>query len=254
MKILIIEDEKRNAARLERLLHEIDATLQVEGPLESITQTVAYLEASDVPDLILADIRLTDGLSFDALRKSSTSAAVIFTTAYDEYAIQAFKFNSFDYLLKPIDIDELKIAIDKVKERMAKQTQIDSIQFQALLQAMQSHQYKYRERFLIPWRDGYRTVMVSDINHITLVDRSSMLFLNDGTSMSVHYSMDDLEKELNPDEFFRANRQYIINVNHILSVQNYFTGRLILRLKGYSDDEVIISRERAYQFKVWIDK
>lgn len=251
MNILIIEDEKRNAKLLERLLLEIDSTYIINGPLVSVEETVAYLNSNNQPNLILADIRLTDGLSFEAIRQSRTNAPIIFTTAYDEYAIKAFKFNSFDYLLKPIDIDELRAAIKKVTKTEII-TQNNNIQ--QLIAQMQENNYNYRERFLIPWRDGYRCVMVNDINHIVLKNRIVTVQLNDNTSLNIPYTMDELEKQLNPKVFFRANRQYLININHILSISNYFNNRLIIRLKGYDNEEIIISRDRVAEIKVWLDR
>lgn len=251
MNILIIEDEKRNAKLLERLLLEIDSRYIINGPLVSVEETVAYLNSNNQPNLILADIRLTDGLSFEAIRQSGTNAPIIFTTAYDEYAIKAFKFNSFDYLLKPIDIDELRAAIKKV---MKTGINTENNNIQQLIAQMQDNNYNYRERFLIPWRDGYRCVMVNDINHIVLKNRIVTVQLNDNTSLNIPYTMDELEKQLNPKVFFRANRQYLININHILSISNYFNNRLIIRLKGYDNEEIIISRDRVAEIKVWLDR
>lgn len=251
MNILIIEDEKRNAKLLERLLLEIDSTYIINGPLVSVEETVEYLNSHNQPDLILADIRLTDGLSFEAIRQSGTNAPIIFTTAYDEYAIKAFKFNSFDYLLKPIDIDELRAAIKKV---MKTGINTENNNIQQLIAQMQDNNYNYRERFLIPWRDGYRCVMVNDINHIVLKNRIVAIQLNNNTSLNIPYTMDELEKQLNPKTFFRANRQYLININHILSISNYFNNRLIIRLKGYDNEEIIISRDKVAEFKAWLDK
>lgn len=251
MNILIIEDEKRNAKLLERLLLEIDSTYIINGPLVSVEETVEYLNSHNQPDLILADIRLTDGLSFEAIRQSGTNAPIIFTTAYDEYAIKAFKFNSFDYLLKPIDIDELRAAIKKV---MKTGINTENNNIQQLIAQMQDNNYNYRERFLIPWRDGYRCVMVNDINHIVLKNRIVAIQLNNNTSLNIPYTMDELEKQLNPKMFFRANRQYLININHILSISNYFNNRLIIRLKGYGNEEIIISRDKVTEFKAWLDK
>lgn len=251
MNILIIEDEKRNAKLLERLLLEIDSTYIINGPLVSVEETVEYLNSHNQPDLILADIRLTDGLSFEAIRQSGTNAPIIFTTAYDEYAIKAFKFNSFDYLLKPIDIDELRAAIKKVMKTGINR---ENNNIQQLIAQMQDNNYNYRERFLIPWRDGYRCVMVNDINHIVLKNRIVAIQLNNNTSLNIPYTMDELEKQLNPKTFFRANRQYLININHILSISNYFNNRLIIRLKGYDNEEIIISRDKVAEFKAWLDK
>lgn len=251
MKILILEDEQRNAKRLIRLLNDIDRTFIVEGPLASIKETVEFFQSGKTTDLILADIRLTDGLSFEALKHAQATVPIIFTTAYDEYAVQAFKFNSFDYLLKPLDPDELEAAIDKAVKAGKNYTDEN---LQQLFDALQKSKFRYRERFLLPYRDGYKTVRVSDINHIETENKIVHLRLNNGTSEVVNVSMDELEHQLNPDYFFRANRQYIINVEHVLFLGNYFGGKLIVRLKGYPKTEIQVSKEKAQRLKEWPKK
>lgn len=155
MKILILEDEQRNAMRLIRLLNDIDTTFIIEGPLTNIKEAVDFFQSGKTTDLILADIRLTDGLSFEALKYAPATVPIIFTTAYDEYAVQAFKFNSFDYLLKPLDADELEAAIDKATK--AGKNYADE-NLRQLFDSLQKNQFRYRERFLLPYRDGYKTV------------------------------------------------------------------------------------------------
>lgn len=251
MKILILEDEQRNAKRLIRLLNDIDRTYAIEGPLAGIKETIDFFQSGKTADLILADIRLADGLSFEALKYAPPSIPVIFTTAYDEYALQAFKFNSFDYLLKPIDTEELETAINKATKACRNYTEEN---LQQLFDALQKHRLRYRERFLLPYRDGYKTVKVSDINHIETKNKTVYLRLNNGTSEVVSVSMDELEHQLNPDFFFRANRQYIINVEHVLFIGNYFGGKLVVRLKGYPKTEIQVSKEKAQRLKEWIDR
>lgn len=251
MDILIVEDEKRNFNRLKRCLEEIDASFRVSGPVTSIAETVKYLQEHVAPDLILADIRLSDGLSFDALRQSAVASPVIFTTAYDEYAIQAFKYNSFDYLLKPVDAEELAAAIAKVRRQKQSAQHEDMRQ---LLEYMQRSNYRYRERFLIPFRDGYNSIQVKEVNHVYLENKVVRLFLNDGTSEFVPYSLDELEAQLNPDVFFRANRQFLIRIDCVERVHHYFNSRLKVHLKGYPKVEIIVSRERATALKEWLDR
>lgn len=252
MHILIIEDEKRNFNRLKRLLEEIDGTFRIDGPLASIVEAVEWLQAHPAPELIFADIRLSDGLSFDVLRRTAVPSPVIFTTAYDEYAIQAFKYNSFDYLLKPVKADELAAAMEKVRRASSPQTNGEEVR--QLLEYMRQSNYRYRERFLLPYRDGYISVQVKDISHIALDERNTLLCLNNGTSETVPYSLDELESQLNPDVFFRANRQYLIHIDSILSINNWFNSRLKIRLKKYPDVEIIVSRERAAELKGWLDR
>lgn len=171
--------------------------------------------------------------------------------SYLQYAVQAFKFNSFDYLLKPLDPDELEAAIDKAVKAGKNYTDEN---LQQLFDALQKSKFRYRERFLLPYRDGYKTVRVSDINHIETENKIVHLRLNNGTSEVVNVSMDELEHQLNPDYFFRANRQYIINVEHVLFLGNYFGGKLIVRLKGYPKTEIQVSKEKAQRLKEWIDR
>jgi DNA-binding LytR/AlgR family response regulator len=251
MNILILEDEERNANRLIRLLKTIDPLFIIAGPLTSIEATMAYLQTGIIPDLIFADIRLSDGLSFEALKEAPASVPIVFTTAYDEYAVQAFKYNSFDYLLKPIDASELESAIKKVNLN-GKQYVEENLK--QLFDALQRNNYKYRERFLLPYNDGYKTVSVKDINHIFTENKIVRIMLNNGTSEIITISMDDLEKQLDPARFFRANRQFIVNLESIKFLGNYFGGKLILRLSGYPQIEIVISKDKAPLIKSWIDR
>lgn len=252
MNILILEDEQRNFNRLRRQLEEIDTTFHVEGPLANIQESVEWLRTHPTPDLILADIRLSGGLSFDVLRQTAIPSPIIFTTAYDEYAIQAFKYNSFDYLLKPINSEELAEAINKVRRRTLSDTHGEDMR--RLVEYMYRNNYRYCERFLLPYRDGYISVQVKNISHIALKERTTLIFLNDGASMNISYSLDELESQLNPDIFFRANRQYLLHIDSIRNVSNYFNSRLKIHMKKYPDTEIIVSRERASALKEWLDK
>ena len=229
MKILILEDEQRNAMRLIRLLNDIDTTFIIEGPLTNIKEAVDFFQSGKTTDLILADIRLTDGLSFEALKYAPATVPIIFTTAYDE----------------------LEAAIDKATK--AGKNYADE-NLRQLFDSLQKNQFRYRERFLLPYRDGYKTVRVSDINHIETENKTVYLRLNNGTSEVVNMSMDELEQQLNPDCFFRANRQYIINIEYVLFLSNYFGGKLIVRLKGYPNTKITVSKEKAQRLKEWIDK
>ena len=252
MNILIIEDEKRNFNRLKRLLEGIDLTFRIDGPTTSVIETIEHLTHHAVPDLILADIRLTDGLSFDAFSQVSVPSPIIFTTAYDEYALRAFKYNSIDYLMKPIDPEELMAAIEKVRRLPSAFPSDDTLR--QLMEQLRRSSYKYRERFLLPWRDGYKSVLVRDINHICSEDRTTRIYLNNGTSEAIPLSMESLEGQLNPDLFFRANRQYFIHIDHVLYIGNYFNSKLLVRLKGYPQKEIIIGRDKAPSFKEWMNR
>lgn len=251
MNILIIEDEKRNFNRLKRLLEDIDYTFCIDGPTTSIAETIDYLRLHPAPDLILADIRLTDGLSFEALGQVQLPSPVIFTTAYDEYAIRAFKYNGIDYLLKPVDGDELAVAIDRARRVRSSATNEN---LRILIEQMQQSRFRYRERFLLPWRDGYKSVLVRNVNHVYSENKITYLRLTDGTQETVQLSMDALEAQLNPDEFFRASRQYIVRIDSVAYVGNYFHAKLIVHLHGYPEVEIVVSREKAAAFKAWMDR
>ena len=231
MKILILEDEQRNAMRLIRLLNDIDTTFIIEGPLTNIKEAVDFFQSGKTTDLILADIRLTDGLSFEALKYAPATVSIIFTTAYDEYAVQAFKFNSFDYLLKPLDADELEAAIDKATK--AGKNYADE-NLRQLFDSLQKNQFRYRERFLLPYRDGYKTVRVSDINHIETENKTVYLRLNNGTSEVVNMSMDELEQQLNPDCFFIPSFSFCTEIPSPTALP---VGTCFFRCKGIALEE-----------------
>lgn len=250
-RILILEDEARNANRLIRLLKDIVPDACIDGPLASIESAIAYLHKTNAIDLIISDIRLSDGLSFEALKEADTAIPIIFTTAFDEYAVPAFKYNSLDYLLKPIDAEELAAAIAKVRRDSPRLSKDQLLQ---LFDALHPAEFHYRERFLLPFRDGYKTISVKNINHIAIENKAARLYLNDGSSETVSVSMDELEHQLDPNHFFRANRQYIIAMDSIIHIGNHFGGKLRLRLQTYPDTEILISREKAQLFKTWLDR
>ncbi len=251
MKILIIEDELRNAQRLKRMLVDIEPMATLIGPTDSIAATVDAFKRNTDIDLVLADIQLTDGLSFEALRQVGCQAPVIFTTAFDEYAIQAFKFNSLDYLLKPVDEAELAAAIAKVRNQVGG---MENAALGELLNAMKQSNYQYRERFLIPFRDEYVIVLSALINHIFTADHKVSLRLNDGTQYQVPETMDELERQLDPRQFFRANRQYIISAQGVSRIATWFGGKLMVRMRQWDKDEIVVSRDKVPLLKEWLNK
>lgn len=251
MNILILEDEQMNFNRLKKMLQSISPKYTVQGPLASIKGTIDYLRKNELPDLILADIRLSDGLSFDAFEQADSTPPIIFTTAYDEYAIKAFKYNSIDYLLKPVMLEELEAALDKAQSsRLA----IKDLGLKKVFEMMKGSGYQYRERFLLSCKEGLKIVWVKDINHIFTENMVVRLYLNDGTSEVVPMTMDELERQLNPKEFFRANRQYIIRAESIRHIQNYFNSKLTIHLSGYPKVRIVVSREKVPILKEWLDR
>lgn len=250
MKVLIIEDESHSAERLQRYIRASHPDYEIAGVTKSIVQSIDFLQ-KEQPDLIFSDIRLQDGLSFDIFREVKVASPIIFTTAYDQYAIQAFKFNSIDYLLKPIDSDELETAIQKATARIASPRQEPDLE--RLLEYLGNSSPRYRERFLISRKDEYTTIDVGLVCFIHSQQNITRIYLADGTSAAISSTLDQLEKEMNPASFYRANRQYLIQVNHIRKVSNWFNYKLKVEMNGYPEEEILISREKAAAFKKWLD-
>ena len=248
MNILIVEDEKHNAIRLQQLVTEISETYQIVGIVGSVEESVLWIKNNPKPDVALMDIRLSDGLSFDIFQQTTVNFSVIFTTAYDEYAIRAFKVNGLDYLLKPIQKEELAIALKKTN-LTASQLHVEQ-----LLELINSKAKIYRKRFLLPAFDGFKTINTDDIAFVYFEYKSTRLMLKSGQEEVVSYSLDDLEDELNPDDFFRANRQFIVSVSSIERILNSFNGKLKVVLKAQPEKEVLVSKEKATKFKEWLDQ
>lgn len=247
MTILIIEDEKPNAARLRRILTELGG-YRIAGVLETLQESLQWLREQPSPDVILMDIRLSDGLSFDLFSQTDIRCPVIFTTAYDEYAVRAFRVNGLDYLLKPVEKEELRQALQKVKPS----GNLAAEGVEELLNLFRSRSTAYRRRFLLPHFDGYKTVPVEQIAYAYSEYKVTHLMLRSGQIEVVTQSMDELEEELDPDPFFRANRQFIVHVNSIDVIRNSFNGKLLVLLQDGT--EVMISREKAPSFKAWLDR
>ncbi|MEO5975770.1 MAG: LytTR family DNA-binding domain-containing protein [Chryseolinea sp.] len=252
MKILIIEDEKHNAARLQRILQEIDPSYHTLAVLETVSESEAWFKQNPAPDVVLMDVRLGDGLCFDIFTQTKVISPIIFTTAYDEYAVRAFKVNSIDYLLKPIEKEELVAALGKVNLRNA--DLVPDTNLTELVRVFKERNKLYRKRFLIPAFDGYKTVALEEVDFVYSEFKVTHLSLKSGAVETVSQSMEDLEDELDPDIFFRANRQITVNVHCIKSIQNDFNGKLRILLKRSVDTEVLVSREKAPFFKAWLDR
>lgn len=249
-KVLIIEDDHFSARRLKRLIMDIDDTVDVHGPLKSVAEVVDELSARNDYDLVFSDIRLIDGDVFEAFRKVRPNAFVIFTTAYDEYAMQAIKNNGLDYLMKPIDFKELCAAVDKI--RLAKTADQDTVQ--EGMAGLLKDNVRYRERFLVGKGDELVVLYVDDINYISIDGARILAFTDGDKAYQLSVSMTELERELDPAKFFRINRQYIANIKGIRKISTFFFSRLTVRLKGCNDDNIIIGKEKTVQFKKWLDR
>lgn len=262
MKILIIEDEERSFMRLKRLLQQIDDTFEIEGPITSVSETTEVLKLSSDSAktdgskdyyIIFADIRLEDGDVFEAFLQASPKAPVIFTTAYNEYALEAFRSNGIAYLQKTIVPQELAEAVSKAKKLIADDHAPQ--EYSALLESLGlKKQQTYREHFLVQNNDGYTVLNVQDINHISTENGITRAFLHNGRSMSLNYSLNDIEAQLDPAKFFRANRQYVIGIDSIERINFLFNYKLSVRLKVYPNVDIIVSKEKSAQLKEWIDR
>lgn len=248
-KILIIEDDFYSAKRLKKLIMDIDDTASVHGPLKSVSDVVDELSVNNDYDLIFSDIRLVDGDVFEAFRKVKPNSFVIFTTAYDEYAMQAIKNNGLDYLMKPIDFKELCAAVDKLKIFKPTNAEVHS-----KLNGLLDQTRQYRERFLVSKGDELIVLYADDISYINTADNRVLAVTEDGTFYPLAMNMADLEMALDPDKFFRINRQYIANIKGIRKISLFFSSKLIVRLKGCNDDNIVISKEKTAQFKKWLDR
>ncbi|MBO9595828.1 MAG: response regulator transcription factor [Niabella sp.] len=254
MKVLIIEDEELAVKKLEKTLMAVDPSIEVTGVADSITSAVDWLESHQDPDLILMDIELSDGQSFEIFNLTAVKVPVIFTTSYDEFALKAFKVNSVDYLLKPVQKDELKKALEKFRQNFSKRDA--PLGFEHLVKELQQKlQVKeYRKRFLV--KSGSRLVSV-DIDEIAYFYSDGRLIFfktKDQRKFIVDYTMEDLERMLNPDQYFRISRSFFISIGCIEKIDDYFGNRLILQLTPAVDKEALVSRERVADFKVWMGK
>lgn len=249
MNIVIIEDEQLSANHLERMISKYDPTIRVVAKLESVEQATRYFIENPAPDLIFLDIHLEDNLSFVIFEKVKVNTPIIFTTAFDEYAIQAFKLRSIDYLLKPIIQQELNAALEKYKEW----NKPASIDITDIYQSLQKEKIRFKERFSIQVGNKIRTIQVNEIAYFYSNDNINFMMLPDKTSYPIDQSLDQLMVQLNPHDFFRISRQYIISLNSIRNVTVYPKRRLRVDLHPATDKEIYVSVDRVTSFKEWLD-
>lgn len=251
MRALIVEDEAIAARRLGNLIAELAPEIEIAGSLSSIEHASNWFQENKMPDLIFLDIQLNDGYGFDILDKLEEHPPIVFTTAYNEYAIRGFKYNGLDYLLKPIDKRDLEKALIKFR----KLHQISSVereqdQYQKIVSMFGK---VYKHRFMVKIGNQYNTFNVKDINYFK--SEKGLIYLNTkkGQHYPIEYSLDQLEEILDPVQFFRINRQYIVSVEAVNEIHSYFNSRLLLKLAQKKDEQIIVSRERATSFKRWLD-
>ncbi len=245
MNILVIEDEKRNFNRLKKLLSQINKDYEIFGPVDSVEELKEELKNPQSYQLILADIRINGGTCFDAFDEIKPNVPVIFVTAYDEYALKAFKSNGIAYVQKPIEQEELEEAIGKALKMIAPQQEMTN-----LLNLLQDkNKKKYRERFLVPRGDKFQIVSTYSVNHFMIEGKNLIAYLEDGSTATINESMNELEVELDPTMFFRINRQCIINIDDIINIEMTWNGKLKLYLRHFKDKDFEVSRERVNDLK-----
>ncbi|MCD4731671.1 MAG: LytTR family DNA-binding domain-containing protein [Bacteroidales bacterium] len=255
MKVLIIEDEPYAQNELKRLLNNSEFDILILDCFDSVEDSVQWLKLNNPPDLIFMDIQLSDGLSFEIFKQTRVITPVIFTTAYDEYAIKAFKVNSVDYLLKPIKQVELNDALDKFKSLGQQFSKVNPIlDLEQIQQLLSIQKPAYKTRFIAKVGDQIKYTDIKEVAYFRAEDNEVMLITSNNNKYVIEYSLDHLVNVLDPYEFFRANRSYIVTVNSINKISKYFNSRLHLELVPQTEDTVLISRVKVPEFLKWIDK
>lgn len=251
MNVIIIEDEKPAARRLARLLADLD--LEVSTMLHSVDESIEWFQNNPHPDLIFLDIQLSDGLSFEIFDVVDVKSAIIFTTAYDEYALQAFKLNSIDYLLKPIDDEELESAVKKYKnfKQESRKISVDFNDIKNLL--VNPLEREYKKRFTVKVGQHLKIINADEVECFYSENKGTYAATSDGRNYLLDTSLEQLEEELSPKVFFRISRKFYVNINHIGDIISYTNSRLQIKLKRFNEQEIIVSRERVKDFKLWLE-
>lgn len=250
MNIIIVEDEKPAARLLQRKVEKLG--LQVSKMLHSVEESIHWFTTNQHPDLIFLDIQLSDGLSFEIFEKIDIQSAVIFTTAYDEYALRAFKLNSIDYLLKPIDEVDLAIAISKFQNQFQKKS-ITSLDFETIKKMLVNPMDRsYKKRFTIKLGQQLKMITIEEVECFYSENKGTYLHTLDNRDYLLDQTLEQLENELNPKEFYRVSRKFILPMKAFKEIQIYSNSRLKIILPTYKDDEVVVSREKVTDFKSWL--
>ncbi len=250
MKIVILEDEKLSAEHLQTMLKRVEPSIEVLQIFDSVKKSVEYFKKNQEADLLFVDIHLADGISFELFSKVKIEVPIIFTTAYDEYAIKAFKLNSVDYLLKPIDIEELKVAIEKFKKGIQTKQSMIAEDISALIQNVHK---QYKNRFMVKIGDTISSLKTEDINYFLSEDGLVLAITSQNKKYPIDYTLDQLEEIVSPELFFRINRKVLVNINSVQKASAYFNSRLKLTILGLNEEDAIVSRERVADFKKWLD-
>lgn len=248
MKVLIIEDETRAANHLSRLLNKLDPNFELIATFESIKESIAYLKDNQPIDLIFSDIQLSDGLSFEIYKQVNLNCPIIFTTAYDQYAIEAFNTNGIDYLLKPIEEERLNQAIEKAKQLAPK------INLEQLLNLnLNQKQSSFKSRFMVKAGDRIKSIPIEDVSAFYSQDKATFLLTTGQRSYAVDYSLDELSNLIDPSNFFKTNRKVLVSIEACQSILAWSNSRLKITIPGI-EEPVIVAREKVQEFKRWLDR
>ncbi len=249
MKVLIFEDETRAANHLERLLAKVAPAMKVVAKLESVRDGVKYLQTNPEPELIFSDIQLADGLSFEIYNQVAVRCPIIFTTAYDHYAIEAFKTNGIDYLLKPIEDERLSQAIEKARHFSP------GLVLERILSINNPGSGKaYKSRFMVKVGDKIKSIPAEEILVFYSQEKASFIHTCNGHTYCIDYALDQLEPMLDPEKYFRINRKYIVSIDACTNILAWTNSRLRLKIDGIDDPDIIVARERVQEFKNWLDR
>lgn len=248
MKVLIVEDETVAYENLVEIIREIDPEIQIAGNAESISQTINWLQTNQMPDLIFMDIHLSDGSAFSIFNSIKVEIPIIFTTAFDEYAIESFKVNCIDYLLKPIKVEEMQRALDKFKKWTSK----DIMQYLAQLAKLTPGSGNYKDKLLVPLKDKLLPVNLSEVSCFYTTDKNTRIYLKDGKYYPYSKTLEQISVSLNPANFIRANKQFIISRNSVKNITIWFDSRLLVTLDVDTPERIYISKNKASEFKAWI--
>ncbi|MCE1189916.1 MAG: LytTR family DNA-binding domain-containing protein [Ignavibacteria bacterium] len=254
MRILIVEDELPAAKRLKNVLGEIDPEIEVLGVIESVASSITWFRENPSPDVVLMDVQLSDGLSFEIFESIELTCPIIFTTAFDEYAIRAFRVNSIDYLLKPIETEALKVSLEKLEKMREHLGQVGAHEeIRKLFTDLQNNTISYKSRFLVRSGQAFTKVNTSECAYFYSANKLTHLITHNGKKYFLDYTLEELEEQLNPGAFFRVNRQFILNIDAIVNIHSFFSGKLKVQINPKPDDDIIVSRLKAKEFKDWLE-
>jgi two-component system LytT family response regulator len=250
MKAVIVEDEVVAAQNLQRLIAQVNSSIEVVAVLKSIEESVEWFSVNPAPDLVFMDIHLSDGSSFSIFEKVKIHAPIIFTTAYDEYALKAFEVNSIDYLLKPINLQHLERPVEKFSRLSGAKINHEDV-IANMLSMFRKEKTVYKSNFLIPHKDKFIPLSVDDIAYIFSENKIAKIVTFDNRTFCEHRSLDEMQRQVDPSKFFRANRQYIVSHRAIKDISVWFDSKLLVNLVMDTPEKIIVSRLRAGEFKDW---